>query len=188
MDPVAREGTRMARGLGLLRPQLWVGSVSEIEIEPLAARGIRGLILDLDETLVAAVEHTPSPEVRAWIDRVKGHFKVFILSNNFNPARVQRVADALGVPCSCRAAKPRRRGFRLALAQMELAAHEVAIVGDQLFTDVLVGNRMGALTILATPIQPERKPWRKLMRLAEGMVIRDVDTLRQLVPHAKENP
>lgn len=177
----------MTSVFGLLRPNLWVGSVSEIEVGHLRSEGIRGLILDLDETLVSALEHTPSPEVHAWIQAMKDAFSIYIVSNNFDAARVQQVADELDVPCAFRAAKPRRRGFREALAIMGLAPHEVAIVGDQLFTDVLGGNRLGAYTILATPIAPEHKPWRKAMRMVEGIFIRDLDTIREHLPsHTKK--
>ncbi|HEY9856565.1 MAG TPA: YqeG family HAD IIIA-type phosphatase [Stenomitos sp.] len=177
----------MTTVLGLLRPNLWVGSVAEIDADHLRANGIRGLILDLDETLVSALDHTPSPEVHAWIREMKqGAFEVYIVSNNFNAARVQQVADELEVPCACRAAKPRRRGFREALAVMGLRPQEVAIVGDQVFTDILGGNRLGAYTILATPIAPEFKPWRKLMRVVEGIFMRDLDTIRHRVYSSDE--
>lgn len=168
----------MERARSWLRPDLWVGAVSEIGPEALHARGIRGLILDLDDTLVAALEHQPPPAVEAWVERMSGEFRLFILSNNASPSRVQRIAERLGLPCAARAAKPRRQGFRAAIAQLDLTPSEVAIVGDQLFTDVLGGHRIGAYTILATPMSPEHKPWRKLMRLVEGMLVRDLAALR----------
>lgn len=174
----------------LLRPDLWVGSVTEITAAELHARGIRGLILDLDETLVSAFEHTPPPAIHAWVQEMKASFSLYILSNNPSARRVQVVADQLEIPCACRASKPRRKGFRSALADMGIRADQAAIIGDQLFTDVLGGNRLGAMTILATPIAPETKPLRKLMRLVEGMFIREADSLRdKLHPdHLKETP
>lgn len=174
----------------LLRPDHWVGSVVEIEAPTLQARGIRGLILDLDDTLVSAIDHTPTSDVHAWIERMKPSFAIYMLSNNPSARRVQQVADLLEIPCAHRAAKPRRRGFHQALGAMELRAHEVAIVGDQLFTDVLGGNRVGAYTILTTPLAPERKIWRRLMRLIEGMVQHEAAAVRdRLKPtDAKETP
>lgn len=171
-----------------LRPDLWVGAVSEIEAESLKARGIRGLVLDLDDTLVSALEHHPPPEIHAWVKAMRAEFGMFILSNNLSPRRVQAVADLLEIPCAARAAKPRRRGFRDAIAQLGLSPHQVAIVGDQIFTDVLGGNRIGAYTILATPMTPEHKPMRKLMRLIEGMLVRDLETVRQTLSVPKETP
>lgn len=171
----------MGNTKSLFQPDLWVGSVTDIQSAPLQAKGIRGMILDLDETLVAALEHTPSPDVHAWIDEMKAQFSLFILSNNKSGLRVQKVAKLLALPCSHLAMKPRRKGFRAALSAMGLEAHEVAIIGDQVFTDILGGNRLGAFTILATPIAPEHKAWRKVMRLVEGMFIRKLKVVRDLV-------
>lgn len=169
---------------------MWVGSVTEIKAADLKARGIRGLILDLDETLVSAFEHTPPPEIHAWVQEMKASFSLYILSNNPSAKRVQIVADQLEIPCACRAAKPRRSGFRAAMADMGIRPEEAVIIGDQLFTDILGGNRIGSMTILATPMAPEHKPWRKLMRLIEGMFIREADTLREKLhpDHLKETP
>ena len=171
----------MGNTKSLFHPDLWVGSVTDIAIDSLQAKGIRGLILDLDETLVAAIEHTPSPQVSAWIQQMKSAFSLYILSNNRSSSRVRRVAEELHVPFSHLAAKPRRRGFRTALSELGLEPQEVAIVGDQVFTDILGGNRLGAFTILATPIAPESKLWRKIMRACEGIVLREVKAMRQLV-------
>lgn len=165
----------------LFHPDLWVGSVTDIQSAPLQGKGIRGLILDLDETLVAALAHTPTAAVHTWIDEMKSQFSLFILSNNKSGVRVQKVAELLDVPCSHLAMKPRRKGFRAALFAMGLQANEVAIIGDQVFTDVLGGNLLGSFTILATPIAPEHKAWRKIMRLAEAMFIRKLKVVRDLV-------
>lgn len=164
--------------LVLLRPTQWVGAVTDIRSGELTERGIKGIVLDLDETLVSALDRIPHPRVIAWLEEMKREFRLYIVSNNYSAARVASVADEIGIPSICRALKPRRSGFRQALEAMELAPEQVAIVGDQLFTDVLGGNRLGAMTILVTPIAPERKPWRKLMRLVEGMLIREYDHLR----------
>lgn len=171
----------MGKMKSLFHPDLWVGSVTDISIAPLEAQGIRGLILDLDETLVAAIEHTPTPEVEAWIERMKGAFSLYILSNNRCSERVRHVAARLKIPFSHRARKPLRQGFDVALVAMGLQPEQVAIVGDQIFTDILGGNRLGAFTILATPIAPESKPWRQAMRLVEGMFIREIKVVRDLV-------
>lgn len=170
----------MTNPLGLLAPKAWVSSVADITPEYLHAHGIRGLILDLDETLVEAISHTPSERVCAWINAMRAEFKLYIVSNNNSGERVNRVAESLDLPCLHQAFKPRRKGFRRALAAMNLAPHEVAIVGDQLFTDVLGGNRLGAHPILVTPISPETKPLRKAMRLVESMFIHHYEHLKNL--------
>lgn len=164
----------------LLAPKAWLPSVADISPDYLKAHGIRGVILDLDETLVTAISHTAAERVRDWITTMRAEFQLYIVSNNNSGARVQRVAEDLDLPCLHQAFKPRRGGFRRALAAMGLQPHEVAIVGDQLFTDVLGGNRLGAHPILVTPLSPETRPWRQAMRLVEGMFIHQYEHLKNL--------
>lgn len=170
----------MTNPFRLLAPKIWVSSVADITPDYLRAHGIRGLILDLDETLVTAISHTAADRVKEWIRAMRADFQLYIVSNNTSGERVNRVAEDLELPCLHQAFKPRRRGFRRALAEMQLAPAEVAIVGDQLFTDVLGGNRLGAHPILVTPISPETKPWRRAMRLIEGMFIHQYEHLKNL--------
>ncbi len=170
----------MTNPIGLLAPKAWVASVADITPEYLRAHGIRGLILDLDETLVEAIANTAGDRVRDWIGAMRSEFQLYIVSNNNSGERVNRVAEDLELPCLHQAFKPRRKGFRRALAAMNLTPEEVAIVGDQLFTDVLGGNRLGAHPILVTPISPETRPWRKAMRLVEGMFVHQYEHLKNL--------
>jgi len=171
---------RMTNPFGLLAPKVWVSSVADITPDYLRTHGIRGLILDLDETLVTAISHTAADRVRDWITDLRSEFQLYIVSNNNSGQRVKRVADDLDLPCLHQALKPRRKGFRRALAAMNLQPNEVAIVGDQLFTDVLGGNRLGAHPILVTPLSPETRAWRKAMRLVEGMFIHQYEHLKNL--------
>ncbi len=157
-----------------------MGSVTEISPEYLRSHGIRGLILDLDETLVTAISHTAPDQIRQWIGAIRAEFDLYIVSNNNSAERVKRVAEDLDLPFLYQAFKPRRKGFRQALVAMNLAASEVAIVGDQLFTDVLGGNRLGAHPILVTPISPESIPLRRAMRQIEGMFIHQYEHLKNL--------
>lgn len=151
-----------------LVPDERVGSVTEIDPAALAARGIRGLILDLDDTLVHQAEHAPCAAVSGWIGQAREHLAVVILSNNRRRRRVAPIADHCGVPYVHLALKPLLVGFRRALAIMGLRAGEVAVVGDQLFTDVLGGKRLGAHTILVEPMSATERRWaRRLMRRAE---------------------
>lgn len=168
----------MANPFTLITPREWVASVTDIDPEHLKRLGIKGLILDLDETLVTAISHTPQAQVCAWITRMRSEFLLYIVSNNTSGDRVQRVAQNLDLPWLHQAFKPRRKGFRQALEAMKLAPGEVAIVGDQLFTDVLGGNRLGAYPILVTPIAPETRPLRQAMRLVEAMFIHQYEHLK----------
>lgn len=133
-------------------PQLLVESVYDIDLEQLKAQGICGIITDLDNTLVGAGEPVAPPELAQWLDGVQqSGFKVFIISNN-NQARVSKFAEAVSLPYIYRARKPLHRAFQAALRKLGLDASQCAMIGDQLLTDVLGGNRVGLHTILVQPI------------------------------------
>jgi uncharacterized protein len=135
-------------------PHAIVHAIYDIDLPKLREQGIRGIITDLDNTLVGAREPLATPELVAWLDRVREHgFRVVIVSNN-NRTRVSRFADPLGIPYIHAARKPANRAFRQALNLLGLKPNEAVVVGDQMMTDVLGGKRMGLHTILVTPIAP----------------------------------
>ncbi|MCU6709550.1 YqeG family HAD IIIA-type phosphatase [Paenibacillus sp. J5C_2022] len=137
-----------------LLPNMRVNSVYDIDLEELGARGVKGIITDLDNTLVGAKEPLATPELVKWLDKVKAAgFRVVILSNN-NSLRVSSFAAPLQVPFLHKARKPIAKSFRRALNMLGLKAEETVMIGDQMLTDVLGGNRMGLYTILVTPIAP----------------------------------
>jgi len=137
-----------------LLPDLVVNSVYEIDLQVLQERGVRGIITDLDNTLVSAKTPLATPSLIRWLEDVdNAGIKVVIVSNN-NRTRVSRFAEPLGIPYVHAARKPAGRAFRKALQQLQLQPEEAVVVGDQLMTDVLGGHRMGLKTILVTPIAP----------------------------------
>ncbi|KIL38277.1 hypothetical protein SD70_27485 [Gordoniibacillus kamchatkensis] len=141
--------------LNLLIPRLQVATIYDIDLDGLAASGIRGIITDLDNTLVGARDPDATPELIDWLENVKRRgFQVVIVSNN-NLARVQAFASPIRVPFIHSARKPTNAAFRKALQLMKLRAEEACVIGDQMMTDVLGGNRMGLFTILVTPISPQ---------------------------------
>ena len=155
----------------LLVPTLRVTTVTEIHLDTLRSLGVKGMIFDLDDTLVHAMEPQAHPEILDWVQAIRKEFKIYIVSNNPRQDRVALAALHLDLPFHHAARKPSRRFFRAALEEMQLDPKEVAIVGDQLFTDVLGGNRLGAVTILVDPLSSERKWHRKLMRSVERFLL-----------------
>ncbi len=137
----------------LLQPDLALpGSILELTPELIAQHRLKGLILDVDETLVPFKQAQPLEEVRQWLQQVQSMVTVVLVSNNLSHNRISRIADTLGVPFYTGAAKPSRRKLRQAVALMQLPHHEIAMVGDRLFTDVLGGNRLGLFTVLVEPM------------------------------------
>jgi HAD superfamily phosphatase (TIGR01668 family) len=118
-----------------------------------AEHGIRGIILDADNTLVPRKDYILREDTEAWIRSLQAAgCKLCILSNSGHPKAVAEMVGAHGMHTLCLARKPLRAGYRRALAHLGTALSESAMVGDQLFTDILGGNRMGMLTIMVRPM------------------------------------
>lgn len=145
----------------LIQPDLVLANpIWSLTSELIAQYQIRGFVLDVDDTLLGNSDLEVSPEVRQWLDSTRQICQIYLVSNNFNKSRIQAIAQNLDFPYYSRAAKPSRRAVRAAIAQMELPAHQVAMVGDRILTDTLVGNRLGMFTILIQPPQPtQNQSW-----------------------------
>ncbi|WP_176705898.1 YqeG family HAD IIIA-type phosphatase [Paenibacillus hemerocallicola] len=136
-----------------LIPQKNVRSIYEIDVQALWDAGIRGIITDLDNTLVGAKHPQATPELLVWLKQLQTiGFKVVIVSNN-NKLRVSRFSEPLSIPYIFRAKKPGNSAFRKAMGMMSLAPQQTVVIGDQMLTDVLGGNRLGLYTILVLPIE-----------------------------------
>jgi HAD superfamily phosphatase (TIGR01668 family) len=136
-----------------LRPHRVARSLVELKCEEFLARGVRGVILDLDNTLTAWRSVAVSPEIERWIGRLRdAGLAVCVVSNAATARRVRPVADRLGLPWVTRAGKPLARGFLRGMRLMGTEPSTTAMVGDQLFTDILGGNSLGLFTVLVDPI------------------------------------
>ncbi len=137
----------------LLQPDLVLGTaVVNLTADILQKYQIKGLVLDVDETLVPITAANASPELSLWVEEIKPVVSVWLASNNLSQNRIGRIAASLNLPYITGAAKPSRRKLRRALDAMDLPVEQVAMVGDRLFTDVLAGNRLGMFTILVEPM------------------------------------
>ncbi len=160
--------------LGWVTPSWYVSAIQEVSLERLHTQGVRGVIVDLDNTLVPADAAEPLPPVRAWITRLHAMgFQSCIVSNN-TAARTEAIGQILEMPVVTRAVKPAPWAFRRAMRLMGTRPSETALIGDQLFTDVLGGNLLGIRTILVDPISSREFPTTRLVRLAERLVRRHI--------------
>jgi HAD superfamily phosphatase (TIGR01668 family) len=147
-------------------------SILDLDLETLKARGIDGLILDLDNTVVPYGHPLPSDEVAAHLKALlAGGVRAVILSNA-RSGRAAEVAAALGLPYIANAGKPGLRGFARALSVTGTDAARTAVVGDQLFRDVLGARRAGCHAILVHPLSPRDFPGTKLLRWPEALLVR----------------
>lgn len=147
----------------------WVcGSIFDLNGSALAARGITLLLADLDNTLVPYGVPLPTDEVRAWNAELKAAgVTLFVLSNNRHADRPRVFCEALDIPFIGHAGKPKAGSFLKAMERMGASPEQTAIVGDQIFTDILGGNRAGVTTILVRPIRLAGNPGRYLRYAAE---------------------
>ena len=151
-----------------LLPHRVYPSVLDIRGGDLAAAGICLLLADLDNTLAKYKALEPSPEIRRWKAELEASgVDLFILSNSKKPQRVERYAQALGAPYLGRAGKPGTKGFRRAMERMGRSPAQTAMVGDQIFTDVLGARRAGVLALRVEPIELKGNPGRYLRYAVE---------------------
>ena len=138
-------------------------SVTHIRPEDLAARGIRLVLADLDNTLVAYGVPEPTQEIIQWKnDLEKAGIQLFLLSNSRKPTRASHFAQSLGIPFQGHSGKPKRGGYFKAMERMGCTPAETVMVGDQIFTDTLGANRSGVTPLLVRPIQLAGNPGRYL--------------------------
>lgn len=136
----------------LLYPKLYLTNVKEITIELLKTHKIKGLILDVDNTLID-FDKKLLEGAKDWCNELKKQgIKMCILSNTNKIEKVKRVADTLELQYIYFAHKPSKKGFNKARDLLKLQSGDIAVVGDQIYTDVLGGNRAKMFTILTEPL------------------------------------
>ncbi|KPH71211.1 MULTISPECIES: YqeG family HAD IIIA-type phosphatase [Bacillaceae] len=153
-------------------PNKYVKSIFDIQPESLKEKGIKGIITDLDNTLVAwDVEHA-TPEVIEWFNLMKEHdIKITIISNN-NVDRVKVFSEPLDTPFIYSARKPLKRAFKKVQKNMGLKKEEIVVIGDQVLTDVLGGNSAGLYTILVVPIVQTDGKITRINRKIERIILK----------------
>lgn len=142
----------------ILYPNAYFKKVEDITIEFLQKNKLKVLILDVDNTLID-YNRNLSKDIINWAEKLKGQgTKLYILSNTNNKEKVRSVADKINIPYKFFAKKPFKGGFLKIQEELKEEPKRIAVVGDQIFTDVLGGNRCNMFTILVDPIR-EKDFW-----------------------------
>ena len=156
----------------ILYPDKYVNNVKEITIDFLKDNNIQGLILDVDNTLID-YDKKMLDGAKEWCEGLKNHgIKMCILSNTNKLKKVKNTADILGLEYLYFARKPNRRGFAKAKELLKLEPQNIAVVGDQIFTDVLGGNRCKMYTILTKPVDSRDFWYTKVKRPLEKVILK----------------
>lgn len=158
--------------MGLFVPDYYFDTVYSVTPELLKERNVKGIILDIDNTLVPYEIPEPTEEVRAWLESMwKNGIKTAFVSNNHKD-RVELFNKSLNCPAFYDSGKPLKKSCGKAMEAMGVTKEETAIIGDQVFTDVLAGRISGLNTaILVNPIKDKTNLFFKSKRLLEKPVL-----------------
>lgn len=155
----------------VLFPDMYYKNVQSIELKELEENGVKGIAIDVDNTLIDYTQEV-SDEVIEWVKKVKeAGYKICILSNSNNKNKVEKVANILNLNYIMVAKKPFKTGFKKVLKQLNLAEENVAVIGDQVFTDILGANRMNMISIYVEPINKKEYWYTKWKRPIEAFIL-----------------
>ena len=148
----------------LLAPTYVFDCVEAIDLAAWWDAGLRGLILDVDDTLTLKNSAIIAPAVQEWLKEARAcGFHCYIVSNNRSHQHIDHISTALGLEGLARAGKPFPPGFLQALSAMQLPPEQVVVIGDRLLTDVLGGARLGMQTCLVAPVTPRLRAFKRLL-------------------------
>jgi HAD superfamily phosphatase (TIGR01668 family) len=137
--------------MSVFKPLMYQKSILNINYSKLKKKGIEMLIFDLDNTVLMVGEDLPEKEVVDLFQKLNKDFKVVIASNNIQ-RKVKRIADYLQCDYLYSMMKPTKKIKKYLDKRYKLNGDKVAIIGDQVVTDIFVGNRLGLHTILVDPL------------------------------------
>lgn len=138
--------------MSLVRPWRRERAITDVDVDELAASGVRCVLFDRDNTVVPRDTGVAPEPVMDWICRVReAGIALCMVSNNFHSQQVEASAAELGCAVVHHAMKPAPFAVRRALALVGVDASEAVLIGDQVFTDVMAGNLAGVRTILVEP-------------------------------------
>ena len=156
----------------LLKPKIKLNRVTDIDLKLLNKYGIKGLILDVDNTLSTHHGEVLTDGLENWLGEMQKNGIGLVILSNSKQARVEPFAAKINLPFISMGLKPLPFKFSSALKILGTKRRETAIVGDQIFTDILGGNRAGVMTILVQPIELETTRFFKLKRALERALLK----------------
>lgn len=159
----------------MFKPDIKLQKVTDITLELLKKYEITALILDVDNTLSTHHGQVLTDGLEVWLKTMKENgIKMTVLSNS-NSKRLEPFAKKIGLNYISLGLKPLPFGYLRALKRLKSKRCETAIVGDQIFTDVLGGNAVSLKTILLTPIKPETSLRFRIKRKVEAFLIKKLN-------------
>lgn len=150
--------------MSIFAPTLMKEKITDIKAQTFRDMGVTSVLLDVDNTLASYVSHEPIPDALTWAAHMQSQgLKLIIVSNNYK-SRVEPFAKKFNLPFTSFALKPLPFGYLKAKELLGVSCGECAIVGDQIFTDVVGANLCGMKSILLNPVEPESSKLFQLRR------------------------
>jgi len=132
--------------------------IYKISQSELQKKGINSLLLDVDGTLINRKSNIIPKSVKNWIVESKKQFCLYLISNNPSKKRIAKIAKELNLRYKYNASKPRKKVTLHAINEIGREPKNMAIIGDRIFTDIIVGNRCNIKTILVKRLNREGLP------------------------------
>lgn len=153
--------------MSVFSPTRMKEKITEITAQTFAEMGVTNVLLDVDNTLASYVSHEPIPDALEWAAQMQRQgLTLVIVSNNYK-SRVAPFAEKFGLPYTSFACKPLPFGYLKVRKQLKAESGACAIVGDQIFTDIVGANLCGMKSILLSPVEPESGALFQLRRKIE---------------------
>ncbi|GHT19687.1 haloacid dehalogenase [Planctomycetales bacterium] len=156
-----------------LQPDLQLARITELTPELLEQYGLQTLLLDVDCTLKHYRSHEIPPDIVRWLDTMKQRSIGLCLVSNGRACRIKEFAELVQIPFVAPALKPLPFGCNAALKSLNFNRKTTAMVGDQVFADLMAGKFAGLFTVLVTPLNPDEEPWfARMKRPLEKLVLK----------------
>ena len=153
-------------------PDLYLDDIYGITPAYLKEKGIRAVLLDIDNTLVTYDDPKPTPSVLAWLADLKENgIEAAFISNNHED-RVTLFNEDLRLFATWDSKKPSGKCYLAAMKHLGIEKHEAAVIGDQVFTDVWSAKRLGLFAILVKPIKDKTNLFFRSKRALEKPILR----------------
>lgn len=163
----------------LLTPDYLFDRFDQVTPEFLSSLGIRGLLIDIDNTLAPYEQPEPDDRIRDWFASLEAEgIRSALISNN-HPPRVEQFNATLGLPAYPDSGKPGSKYLLEAMREMGVTPEETAGLGDQLLTDTLAAHRLDLLSIIVPPIKDKKTLFFRFKRLLEKPFLRRYRRLKK---------
>lgn len=140
------------------KPDIIAENITDLSADYLKSLGVKGIILDIDNTIADYKDIKPSNKIKNWLDSIISEGIEAIIVSNAGPKRAARFGNFLGIDFIARAGKPSVGNLHKAMEIMQTAPEETILAGDQIFTDILGAKRVGMISVLIKPIIMWREP------------------------------